>query len=77
MIRINGVAIGDEEIAAEAAHHPDAPGPHAAAACALAIRQLLLQRARMCGLSFGGGSDACDDVIEDLLQRAVQPQRAM
>ncbi|MGE5525954.1 MAG: peptidylprolyl isomerase [Rhodospirillaceae bacterium] len=71
MIRINNVAIGDEQIAAEAMHHPDAPDPHAAAACALAIRELLLQRARMCGLSSEGGLDACDAVIEDLLQLEV------
>lgn len=50
---VNGVEIAESAIANEAQHHGAASGPEAraAAARALAIRELLLQRARALGLS--------------------------
>jgi peptidyl-prolyl cis-trans isomerase C len=60
-IRVNGVVIDPEAIAAEAQHHP-APKPEAAwkaAAEALAIREALLQAARASGV------DAKPEVYED------------
>ncbi|OXH87632.1 peptidylprolyl isomerase, partial [Burkholderia multivorans] len=42
---VNGIAIGDDAIAAEAEHHGDARDPLDAARHALAVRELLRQRA--------------------------------
>jgi peptidyl-prolyl cis-trans isomerase C len=73
-IIINGVAISRERIEAEAAHHKDCASPTHAAACALAIRELLLQRAREAGIAedIGAADDsAIDTAIERLLAREV------
>ncbi|MBI3042559.1 MAG: peptidylprolyl isomerase [Betaproteobacteria bacterium] len=77
MISINGAAITEDAIEREREHHADAPSPRDAAACALAIRELLLQRARALGL--GGAEDAAseDAVIDALIEREVRtPQPA-
>ena len=66
-VAVNGVAISEEEIEAETPHHRDAPSPREAAACALAIRELLLQRARALGLTPEG--EAADAAIDALLAR--------
>lgn len=43
-VSVNDVGISGEEIARGTAHHADARSPRDAAACALAIRALLLLR---------------------------------
>lgn len=70
-IRVNGVLITPEAIAAEAQHHP-APKPEAAwlaAAEALAVREALLQAARQTGVSAeplemeGGQTESEEDAL--------------
>lgn len=71
-IAVNGVTIPQEAIEREAQHHQEAPSPLQAARCALAIRELLLQRARDIGLaaSESCADDArCDEAIDRLLER--------
>ena len=58
---VNGVAISDRAIEAEAAHHADSASPVEAAACALAIRELLLQRAAALGFCAGDAADSEDE----------------
>ncbi len=71
MTWINGALIEDARIAYEARNHADGADPHACAAYALAIRELLLQRARALGLSQAGsaGAQAEDAAIDALLER--------
>lgn len=71
-VSINGVAISEDAIAAEATHHADVPAPRDAAARALAIRELLLQRARKLGLEVPDAEDADDAVIDMLFAREVK-----
>jgi peptidyl-prolyl cis-trans isomerase C len=71
-VSINGVAISEDAIAAEAAYHADVPVPRDAAARALAIRELLLQRARKLGLGIPDAEDADDAVIDTLFAREVK-----
>jgi peptidyl-prolyl cis-trans isomerase C len=66
-VAVNGAAISEEAIEAEAAHHRDAASPREAAARALAIRELLLQRARALGLAPEG--EPADAAIDALLAR--------
>lgn len=69
-ITVNGKAIDEAAIAAEAKFHRHAPSPERSAACALAIRELLLQRACEAGLVTSVEADdeaACDAAIERLL----------
>ena len=66
-ITINGCEIADAEIDAEAVHHASAPSPREAAACALAIRELLRQRALESGLADAMGGIEGDVLIERLL----------
>lgn len=78
-LRINGVAIDDDAIAAEAAHHGDARDPLDAARRALAVRELLRQRA--VSLALLDGDAALDDAAVDaLLERELthvpEPDRA-
>ena len=70
-VTVNGREISEATIAAEEAHHADNPSPREAAACALAIRELLLQRAREAGLVSGDAPEeaACEAAIERLLER--------
>ncbi len=77
-IRVNEAVIDEDAISAEAANHADTPSPRHAAACALAIRELLLQRAVAAGLAQRQAlheEPACEDAIELLLAReAPVPQ---
>lgn len=71
-VTINGVPISEEAIEREMPMHESEPSPHEAACRALAIRELLLQRAREIGLQ-GSGAEAGseDDLIDMLLAREV------
>lgn len=80
-LRVNDTIIADAAIAAEASRHASAPAPEAAARRALAVRELLLQRAGALGLLEGGrpraqvafASPADEDaVIAALLDREVR-----
>jgi peptidyl-prolyl cis-trans isomerase C len=71
-VRINGAVISDEAIEREAEHHRNAPAPIEAARCALAIRELLLQRACAIGLATPdqcADEDECEEIINRLLAR--------
>ena len=67
-LRVNGIAIDASAIDAERAHHSDAPDPHGAAMHALAIRELLRQRAIELKLINEGAplDDASLDALLDL-----------
>lgn len=62
MISVNGVAIDEAQLAAEAARHQDGGDPQASAAHELVLRELLVQRARALGLP-GAGEDAVQAVL--------------
>jgi peptidyl-prolyl cis-trans isomerase C len=66
-VTINGIEIDASAIAAEAVHHRHAPAPDEAATYALAIRELLLQRAGELGLL----SPDCPDDAERA-ERAIE-----
>ncbi|MBI4203528.1 MAG: peptidylprolyl isomerase [Betaproteobacteria bacterium] len=71
-ITINGISIPEDAVEHEARFHHDAPSPAEAARCALAIRELLLQRACAIGLAKATErlDDAqCEEIIERLLER--------
>src|SRR5512146_2810308 len=72
-LTVNGVTITDGAIAEEAKFHPDSPSPIEEARRALAIRELLLQRASELGVEgSAAGSNASgaeDAVIDALLAR--------
>jgi len=70
-IALNGVEITEAAILEEMAHHSGAPSPRDAAARALAIRELLLQRARSLGLE-PDGEGADDAAIDALIAREVR-----
>ncbi len=71
-VTINQRVIADDAIGREAACHRDSAAPLAAAACALAVRALLLDRAAALGIA---GAEAIadeaagEDAIERLLER--------
>jgi peptidyl-prolyl cis-trans isomerase C len=70
-ISVNDVKIPLDAVRAEAAHHRHESEPEAAAARALAVRELLLQRARELGLEDAAGTptdDECDAIVERLLE---------
>lgn len=69
-ISVNGVRIPPEAVEQEAPFHADANDPSHAAARALAIRELLLQRARELGLGGADGGDP-DGAIDALIEREV------
>jgi peptidyl-prolyl cis-trans isomerase C len=70
-VRVNDVEIADAAIEEEAAAHEDAPDPRHAARCALAIRELLVQRARAVGLEALPGEEGREAMIEALIEREV------
>lgn len=83
-VTVNGVVIARERIAAEAQNHPAPPGKpgHAwkAAARALALRELLLQKARAQGLEPTPGEIAPGQIetpeealVRQVLEAEVQP----
>ena len=78
---VNGIEIAEAMIAQEAQNHPatNAAEARAAAACALAVRELLLQRARSLGLSpvplvdAGGREEAPEEaLVRMLLEKEVE-----
>jgi peptidyl-prolyl cis-trans isomerase C len=81
-VRVNGVEIEPEAIAAEIQHHP-APDPQTAwteAARALAVRELLLQEARRLDVAAEAEADEAgrteveeDAIIAALLDQAIEP----
>jgi peptidyl-prolyl cis-trans isomerase C len=77
---VNGVEIAESAIALEAQNHSAASGPEAraAAARALVIRELLLQRARALGLTPAPQCDAQgrEETAEEALVRAVLEREA-
>lgn len=71
-LTVNERLISDDMIEREAALHADAPAPRAAAACALAVRALLLDRAHDLGIIDSDeptDDAACEEAIERLLER--------
>ena len=72
-IRFNGVEIPDEAVAREAAIHTDQAAPEQIAGRALAIRELLLQRARTLGVQ-ADATAASDEGREDARIEAVLAQ---
>lgn len=84
-VRVNGAEITPEAIAQEIQHHPapDAEGAWRAAAQALVIRELLLQRAREIGLKAEPEGDEAgrteseeDALVRALLDEEVEPEAA-
>jgi peptidyl-prolyl cis-trans isomerase C len=84
-VRVNGVEISPDAIAQEIQHHPapDAETAWMEAARALAVRELLLQRARQLGLEAepesdeAGRTEAPDDaLVRVLLEEEVEPEQA-
>ena len=80
-LTVNATTVPPEAIAREAALHADAPDPEAAARRALAVRELLLQRAGELGLLEGAlprervsfaGRDQEDEVIARVLEAEVR-----
>ncbi|HDV6322658.1 TPA: peptidylprolyl isomerase [Burkholderia multivorans] len=67
---VNGIAIGDDAIAAEAEHHGDARDPLEAARHALAVRELLRQRAVSLAL-LDDGAPLDDAALDALLAREL------
>lgn len=79
MISVNGTVIGESEILAEMQYHPAASRGDAlnAAAEALIVRQLLLQRASALGIGFAAGTAESEELaIADLLDREVKSPQA-
>lgn len=84
-VRVNGVEITPEAIAAEIQHHPapDAETAWIDAARALAVRELLLQEARRLGLEAEADEDEAgrietdeDALVQALLEAEIAPARA-
>ncbi|TCW82221.1 peptidylprolyl isomerase [Burkholderia sp. SRS-46] len=76
---VNGVAIDEAAIVAECAHHDDAADPRDAARQALAVRELLRQRAVALGLVAHGApldDAALDALLERELTHVPEPSRA-
>lgn len=74
-VSVNGVVITDEAIESEMQFHEQEPSPRDAACRALAVRELLRQRAREIGLQAsddpGETQGSEDDLIDALLAREV------
>ena len=68
-VSVNSVAISEQEIERELPNHVESASPRDSATRALAIRELLLQRAGALGLA-NDGSD--DDLIDALIAREVR-----
>lgn len=67
---VNGVAIGADAIHAESLLYPEDPDAIASARRALAIRELLRQRAAALGI-VGAGAELDDAAVDDLIAREV------
>lgn len=70
-VSVNGVEIPEDAISSELPHHADVPAARDAAVRALAIRELLLQRARSLGLQSLRGEETDDALIDALVAREV------
>lgn len=70
-ITVNHSTISDAEIEREEARHPDAPDAQLAARYTLAVRELLLQRAREIGLHAECDDASRDEMLDTLLEREV------
>ena len=73
-VSVNGVVIGPGAIDEECAHHAGEPDPRAAASHALAIRELLRQRAVERGL-LAPGVPLDDNAVDALLERELKVPR--
>lgn len=72
IVTVNGVAIEADAIEREAQYYAQAPDADDAARRSLAVRELLLQRARELGLALGGaGPESADSIIEQVLDAEV------
>jgi peptidyl-prolyl cis-trans isomerase C len=75
MISVNGATIGETEILAEMQYHPAPSREEAASAAAeaLIVRELLLQRATALGIAFAPGvAESEETAISALLEREVR-----
>jgi peptidyl-prolyl cis-trans isomerase C len=75
MISVNGTTIGETEILAEMQYHPAPSRDEAASAAAeaLVVRELLLQRAAALGLTWTAGDPAGEEaVIDEVLRRELK-----
>ena len=71
-VNVNGVVIEAAAIEHEASYYPDAEEPSEAARRSLAVRELILQRARALGIEGPGeGRESEDAVIEQVLDAEV------
>ena len=71
-VTINGIAIDADAIERETRYFPEAEQPSDAARRALAVRELMLQRARDLGIAATGtGRESEDSLIERLLEAEV------
>jgi len=79
-VTVNGITLEDDAIERESQHHAHAQDPTDTARRLLAVRELLLQRARCLGIEqSGSGRDSEDAVIERVLEAEVSiptPTRA-
>lgn len=79
MISVNGTTIGEAEVLAEMQYHPAPSREEAASAAAeaLIVRELLLQRATALGIAFTAGvAEAEETAISALLDREVRVPEA-
>ena len=75
MISVNGTTIGETEILAEMQYHPSPSREKAASAAAeaLIVRELLLQRATALGIAYASGvAESEETAITSLLDREVR-----
>lgn len=70
-VTVNERFISDDAIEREAAFHRDSPAPLAAAACALAVRALLLDRAAALGIA-GAEAHADEADVENAIERLLE-----
>lgn len=76
-VRVNGREIGEAEIEAEARHHDDADDPHHAAATALVLRRLIVDRARSRGLLNREQPEPADADLDDALDALLALELAL
>ena len=74
---VNGVVIPEAAIAAESALHEDSPDPLAAAAAALVLRRLIVDRARSRGLLTRDEPEPADPDLDDALDALLALEAAV
>lgn len=77
VVKVNGQAIAEEAIAQEAELHADSPDPHAAAATALVMRRLIIDRARSRGLLTRDELEPEDVDLDDALDALLALEAAV